>query len=241
MSDVNPIRLLLVDDQPLIRMGLRMVLEARGFAVAGEASDGGEAIAQAAALAPDVILMDVRMPGLDGIQATRAIVHASPGSRILILTTFDLDEYAFAALDAGASGFLLKDAQPTELAAAIEAVATGDAAVSPRVTRRLLDIVSGRLSDAQGGSGASLAAGGSAGAARVVDPDTAARLGELTEREREVLVAMAEGLTNTEIASRLFLSESTVKTHVGRVLMKLDARDRVQAVILALRAGLVSL
>ncbi|ARJ04412.1 DNA-binding response regulator [Cnuibacter physcomitrellae] len=238
MSDVRRIGLLLVDDQPLIRMGLRMVLEARGFAVVGEASDGGEAIAQAAALAPDVILMDVRMPGLDGIQATRAIVHASPGSRILILTTFDLDEYAFAALDAGASGFLLKDAQPTELAAAIEAVATGDAAVSPRVTRRLLDIVSGRLSDAQGGAAGSAASGG---APPAVDPDTAARLGELTEREREVLVAMAEGLTNSEIASRLFLSESTVKTHVGRVLMKLDARDRVQAVILALRAGLVSL
>ncbi|MCS5498465.1 response regulator transcription factor [Cnuibacter physcomitrellae] len=238
MSDVRRIGLLLVDDQPLIRMGLRMVLEARGFAVVGEASDGGEAIAQAAALAPDVILMDVRMPGLDGIQATRAIVHASPGSRILILTTFDLDEYAFAALDAGASGFLLKDAQPTELVAAIEAVATGDAAVSPRVTRRLLDIVSGRLSDAQGGAAGSVA---SAGAPLAVDPDTAARLGELTEREREVLVAMAEGLTNSEIASRLFLSESTVKTHVGRVLMKLDARDRVQAVILALRAGLVSL
>lgn len=238
MSDANPIRLLLVDDQPLIRMGLRMVLEARGFAVAGEASDGGEAIAQAAVLAPDVILMDVRMPGLDGIQATRAIVQASPGSRILILTTFDLDEYAFAALDAGASGFLLKDAQPAELAAAIEAVATGDAAVSPRVTRRLLDIVSGRLGDAQGGSSAPVAP---VGAAHALDAETTARLGELTEREREVLVAMAQGLTNTEIASSLFLSESTVKTHVGRVLMKLDARDRVQAVILALRAGLVSL
>ncbi|WP_378144920.1 response regulator [Cnuibacter sp. UC19_7] len=238
MSDANPIRLLLVDDQPLIRMGLRMVLEARGFAVAGEASDGGEAIAQAAVLAPDVILMDVRMPGLDGIQATRAIVQASPGSRILILTTFDLDEYAFAALDAGASGFLLKDAQPAELAAAIEAVATGDAAVSPRVTRRLLDIVSGRLADAQGGSSAPVAP---VGAAHALDAETTARLGELTEREREVLVAMAQGLTNTEIASSLFLSESTVKTHVGRVLMKLDARDRVQAVILALRAGLVSL
>ncbi len=238
MSDANPIRLLLVDDQPLIRMGLRMVLEARGFAVAGEASDGGEAIAQAAVLAPDVILMDVRMPGLDGIQATRAIVQASPGSRILILTTFDLDEYAFAALDAGASGFLLKDAQPAELAAAIEAVATGDAAVSPRVTRRLLDIVSGRLGDAQGGSSAPVAP---VGAAHALDAETTARLGELTEREREVRVAMAQGPTNTEIASSLFLSESTVKTHVGRVLMKLDARDRVQAVILALRAGLVSL
>jgi DNA-binding NarL/FixJ family response regulator len=227
------IRLLLVDDQPLIRMGLRMVLEARGFAVAGEASDGGEAIAQAAALVPDVILMDVRMPGLDGIQATRAIVQASPGSRILILTTFDLDEYAFAALDAGASGFLLKDAQPAELAAAIEAVAGGDAAVSPRVTRRLLDIVSGRLADTPGGAPETAAAPG-------LDAATAARLAELTDREHEVLVAMAEGLTNTEIAARLYLSESTVKTHVGRVLMKLDARDRVQAVILALRAGLTA-
>jgi DNA-binding NarL/FixJ family response regulator len=230
------IRLLLVDDQPLIRMGLRMVLEARGFAVAGEAGDGGEAIAQAAALAPDVILMDVRMPGLDGIQATRAIVQASPGSRILILTTFDLDEYAFAALDAGASGFLLKDAQPAELAAAIEAVATGDAAVSPRVTRRLLDLVSGRLT-----ADAGVPSGGAVAPGAGLDAATAERLAELTEREREVLVAMAEGLTNTEIAARLFLSESTVKTHVGRVLMKLDARDRVQAVILALRAGLTSL
>jgi DNA-binding NarL/FixJ family response regulator len=240
-----PIRLLLVDDQQLIRMGMRMVLEAQAeFDVVGEAGDGREAIAAAERLKPDVILMDVRMPGMDGIEATRAIVASNPASRIIILTTFDLDEYAFAGLHAGASGFLLKDAQPAELATAIRAVASGDAAVSPRVTRALLEMFSpqlpsssgGAVPDARGGASAPGASGG--GGDRAVD-EAAARLATLTEREREVLVAMAEGLTNSEIAGRFYLSESTVKTHVGRVLMKLELRDRVQAVIFAYGLGLV--
>jgi DNA-binding NarL/FixJ family response regulator len=223
------IRLLLVDDQQLIRLGMRMVLEADpGFEVVGEAGDGHEALAAVARLKPDVVLMDVRMPGMDGIEATRRVVEAHPESRIIILTTFDLDEYAFAGLNAGASGFLLKDAQPAELATAIRAVASGDAAVSPRVTRKLLELFGPQLPSGVPGSTA-------AGAAPAPDE----RFTSLTERERDVLVAMAEGLTNTEIAARFFLSESTVKTHVGRVLMKLELRDRVQAVIYAYRAGLV--
>ncbi|MDO9395760.1 MAG: response regulator transcription factor [Herbiconiux sp.] len=233
------IRLLLVDDQQLIRLGMRMVLEARGdFEVVGEAGDGREAIAAVERLRPDVVLMDVRMPGLDGIEATRAIVAANPASRIIILTTFDLDEYAFAGLNAGASGFLLKDAEPAELTAAIRAVASGDAAVSPRVTRKLLELFGPQLpSTPDGGASAGTpgAAGGSAAHAAPADP----LLATLTEREHEVLVAMAEGLTNSEIAARFFLSESTVKTHVGRVLMKLGLRDRVQAVIYGYSAGLV--
>jgi DNA-binding NarL/FixJ family response regulator len=233
MTDpARPIRLLLVDDQQLIRLGMRMVLEAdAGFEVVGEAADGHEAVEAVERLRPDVVLMDVRMPGMDGIEATRRVVAAHPESRILILTTFDLDEYAFAGLHAGASGFLLKDARPAELATAIRAVASGDAAVSPRVTRALLELFAPQLPAAD-------AAGAAASpSAQAAQPD--ARFASLTEREREVLVAMAEGLTNTEIAERLYLSESTVKTHVGRVLMKLELRDRVQAVIYAYGAGLV--
>ncbi|MCS5722287.1 response regulator transcription factor [Herbiconiux sp. CPCC 203407] len=223
------IRLLLVDDQQLIRLGMRMVLEADpGFEVVGEAGDGHEALAAVARLRPDVVLMDVRMPGMDGIEATRRVVEAHPESRIIILTTFDLDEYAFAGLNAGASGFLLKDAQPAELAAAIRAVASGDAAVSPRVTRKLLELF-----------GPQLPSGAPGGAAADTAPAPDQRFASLTERERDVLVAMAEGLTNTEIAARFYLSESTVKTHVGRVLLKLELRDRVQAVIYAYGAGLV--
>ncbi|GAA2245651.1 response regulator transcription factor [Herbiconiux moechotypicola] len=247
MTDHTPasIRVLLVDDQSLIRMGMRMVLEAQaGIEVAGEAADGWEAIAAVERLHPDVVLMDVRMPGLDGIAATRSIVAAHPASRILILTTFDLDEYAFAGLQAGASGFLLKDAQPAELVAAIRAVASGDAAVSPRVTRKLLELFGPQL---PGGAPAGaitavatqpVASAAPAGGTAALDPTAAARLASLTEREREVLVAIGEGLSNTEIATRLFLSESTVKTHVGRVLMKLELRDRVHAVIFAYSAGL---
>jgi len=236
------IRILLVDDQHLIRLGMRLVLEAEAaLEVVGEAADGREAITAVDRLKPDVVLMDVRMPGLDGIEATRAIVAANPASRIIILTTFDLDEYAFAGLNAGASGFLLKDAEPVELVAAIKAVASGDAAVSPRVTRALLELFGPQL-PAAGAAGGAGVAGGSGAAGPIgsaADSPEAARLASLTEREREVLVAMAEGLTNSEIASRLFLSESTVKTHVGRVLMKLDLRDRVQAVIFSYTAGLV--
>ncbi len=243
MTDTPPrdqaasIRVLLVDDQNLIRLGMRMVLESQpGIEVVGEAGDGREAIDTVARLHPDVVLMDVRMPGLDGIEATRAIVAANPASRIIILTTFDLDEYAFAGLNAGASGFMLKDAPPNELVAAIRAVASGDAAVSPRVTRKLLELFGPALP----GAGAAEPGGPTPGAGGTdLDPADAARLASLTEREHEVLVAMAEGLTNTEIAARLFLSESTVKTHVGRVLMKLELRDRVQAVIFAYSAGLV--
>ncbi|WP_100810798.1 MULTISPECIES: response regulator transcription factor [unclassified Microbacterium] len=224
MSDRAPIRILLVDDQQLIRMGFRMVLEADpGFAVVGEASNGAEAIEAVRDLSPDVVLMDVRMPRLDGIAATTQIVQQHPASRIIVLTTFDLDEYAFGALAAGASGFLLKDVQATELTAAIRAVHSGDATLSPRVTRRMLELFGRRLPNAVG-----------AGA------DDAA-LATLTDRERDVFAAIGAGLTNTEIAAALFVSESTVKTHVGRVLAKMGARDRVQAVILAHRLGVTAI
>ncbi|WP_225755388.1 response regulator transcription factor [Actinotalea sp. Marseille-Q4924] len=219
-----PIRVLLVDDQALLRMGFALVLDAEeDLQVVGEAGDGRAALAQVAALRPDVVLMDVRMPGMNGIDATERIVAEHPGVRVLILTTFDLDEYAFAALRAGASGFLLKDARPAELVAAIRAVASGDAVVSPRVTRRMLEMFADRLP-------ASAEPGSAAG------PDP--RLSGLTPRELEVLRAVAEGLSNAEIAARFFLSEATVKTHVGRILAKLGVRDRVQAVVLAYETGL---
>jgi DNA-binding NarL/FixJ family response regulator len=236
------VRILLVDDQALLRMGFRMVLEAEpGFVVVGEASDGAAGVAAAVAERPDVILMDVRMPVMNGIDATRAIVHQVEGSKVLILTTFDLDEYAFAALRAGASGFLLKDARPAELVAAIRAVAAGDAVVSPRVTKQLLALFGAKLPSetpaAAGAEAADVAMANAANAANAATTDD--RLQALTDREREVLTAIAEGLTNNEIAARLVVSESTVKTHVGRVLQKLGARDRVQAVIFAYETGLV--
>lgn len=220
----DTIKVLLVDDQELIRVGFRMVLEAEpDITVIGEASDGRGAIAQTALLAPDLVLMDIRMPGLDGIAATEAIVREHPQTRVLVLTTFDLDEYAFGAIRAGASGFLLKDAQRHEMIAAVRAVHRGDAALAPRITRMLLEHVSPHL-----------------GAARSEpDPAEAARLAELTDRERDVFLAIGRGLTNSEIAQTLFVGESTVKTHVGRVLAKLGARDRIHAVILAHRLGLV--
>ncbi|PJJ72504.1 DNA-binding NarL/FixJ family response regulator [Diaminobutyricimonas aerilata] len=214
------IRIALVDDQDLLRLGFRMVLQAEpDLEVVGEAASGRTALTMVAQARPDVVLMDVRMPDGDGIEATRRIAQDHPDTRVLILTTFDLDEYAFAGLRAGASGFLLKDTRPAELLSAIRAVAAGDAAVSPRVTRRMLELFGDRL-----------------------QPDTPVvddRLDALTERERQVLVAMAEGLSNGEIAERFFVSESTVKTHVGRVLAKLALRDRVHAVILAYETGLV--
>ena len=220
MND-GPIRILLVDDQQLVRLGFRMVLEAEpGLAVVGEAADGAEAVRLAAQLRPDVVLMDVRMPVLDGIEATRRIVDADPGARIIVLTTFDLDEYAFGGLRAGASGFLLKDARPDELIAAVRAVSAGDAAVSARVTRAMLELFADRLPTG------TLGIPGSGTSA----PDAAAAL---TPREREILVAMGDGLSNGEIGARFYLSESTVKTHVGRVLSKLHLRDRVHAVIFA--------
>ncbi|MBU4335985.1 MAG: response regulator transcription factor [Actinobacteria bacterium] len=219
---MSAVRVLLVDDQPLMRMGFRLVLDAEdGIDVVGEAGDGQIALEQAAALRPDVVLMDVRMPRMNGIEATSALVAAVPEARVLILTTFDLDEYAFAALRAGASGFLLKDARPAELADAIRTVAAGDAVVAPRITRRMLELFADRLPVEVSGT--------------QEDP----RLAALTAREREVLRAIAEGLSNAEIASRFFLSEATVKTHVAHVLDKLGVRDRVQAVVLAFQTGLV--
>ena len=216
------ISVLLADDQPLLRMGFRMIVEAQpDMTVAGEAADGQEAVERTAALAPDVVLMDVRMPGTDGIEATRRIVAGGGDARVLILTTFDLDEYAFSALRAGASGFLLKDAPPDDLLSGIRSVASGDAVVAPSVTRRLLDAYAHRLPDG-------------------TTPVTrSSRLDPLTEREREVLLAVARGLANGEIAAQLVVSEATVKTHVGRILTKLGVRDRVQAVILAYETGLV--
>ncbi|UPL14199.1 response regulator transcription factor [Microbacterium galbinum] len=239
------IRVLLVDDQQLIRLGFRMVLEAENdIEVVGEAGDGEVAIAQAAALQPDLVLMDIRMPGLDGIAATEQIVHRHPQTRVLVLTTFDLDEYAFGAIRAGASGFLLKDVQRHELLSALRAVHRGDAALSPRITRMLLQHVTPTL----GVSGVSATSAVSpaspttvAGVEVAADRgDAAASLLEsLTDRERDVFLALARGLSNAEIGDTLFVTESTVKTHVGRVLAKLGARDRIHAVILAHRAGLV--
>jgi DNA-binding NarL/FixJ family response regulator len=220
------IRVLLADDQELLRAGFRMVLDAQdGIEVVGEAGDGDEAVVLTGRLDPDVVLMDVRMQGVDGIEATRRLVATGARTRGLILTTFDLDEYAFSGLRAGASGFLLKDVPPDQLTAAIRAVAAGDAVVAPRVTRRLLDAFAYQLPD------------GAAEPPRAVADDP--RLRELTAREREVLLEVAAGRTNAEIAKRLVLSEATVKTHVGRILAKLDLRDRVQAVILAYELGLV--
>jgi DNA-binding NarL/FixJ family response regulator len=216
------ITVLIADDQPLQRMGFRMLLDSSMLTtVVGEAEHGADAVRQAATLHPDVVLMDIRMPGMDGIEATRNIVRAGGRSRVLILTTFDLDEYAYSALRAGASGFLLKDALPDELLAGIRAVAAGDAVVAPAMTRRLLSTFTRQLGPASGPAG---------------DAD---RLAALSVREREVLLDMASGLTNSEIAAHLVLSESTIKTHVSRVLAKTGARDRVHAVIIAYDAGLV--
>jgi DNA-binding NarL/FixJ family response regulator len=218
-------RVLLVDDQPLLRLGFRMVIDAHcDMTVVGEAGDGAEAVRLTAELAPDVVLMDVRMPGTDGIEATRQIAQAADGPRVLILTTFDLDAYAFSGLRAGASGFLLKDVPPSDLLSAIRAVASGDAVVAPSVTRRLLDAYADRLPED----------GDAAGAAPIADE----RVARLTEREHEVLLEVAAGRSNAEIAARLVVTEATVKTHVGRVLTKLELRDRVQAVIFAYECGL---
>jgi DNA-binding NarL/FixJ family response regulator len=212
------IRVLLADDQALVRSGFRMILDSRDdVEVVGEARDGIEAVALAAELAPDVILMDVRMPKLDGVEATRRIVASGSETRILILTTFDLDEYVYEAIRAGASGFLLKDVQPVELVDAIRVVAAGNALLGTTVTKRLLE----RFTD---------------GAPQATPTPV---LDGLTEREREILALMAAGLSNSEIADRLVVSETTVKTHVSSILRKLGVRDRVQAVIVAYDAGLV--
>ncbi|GAB2752636.1 response regulator [Streptomyces bullii] len=217
---------LIADDQPLQRFGFRMLLESQDdMTVLGEASNGSEAVRMTAELHPDVVLMDIRMPGLDGIEATRRIAAAGDRTRVLILTTFDLDEYAYAGLRAGASGFLVKDAQPEELLSGVRAVATGDAVVAPSLTRRLLDAYAHHLPTG----------GVTTEAPTPEDP----RLAPLTDREREILTVIGKGWTNTEIATRLHLAESTVKTHVGRILAKTGSRDRIQAVILAYDTKLV--
>jgi DNA-binding NarL/FixJ family response regulator len=215
---------LLADDQELMRMGFRMVIDSQpDLSVVGEAGDGAEAIAAVARLRPTVALMDVRMPVMDGVEATRRIVESGAATRIIILTTFDLDEYVYAALRAGASGFLLKDAQPADLLSAIRAVAAGEAVVAPRVTRRLLESYVHHLP-----------------ASGVADPASGERLAQLTARELEVLELVARGLSNAEIAENFVLSEATVKTHVGRILAKLELRDRVQIVVFAYENGLIS-
>jgi DNA-binding NarL/FixJ family response regulator len=214
-------RVLLADDQELMRMGFRMVMDTQSdLEIVGEASNGTEAVEATRNLSPDVVLMDVRMPELDGVEATRQIVSSNSSARIIILTTFDLDEYVYAALRAGASGFLLKDSPPGDLLSAIRAVASGDAVVAPSVTRRLLSSYAHRL-----------------------PVPTAAedeRMDLLTAREREVLLEVARSLSNAEIAERLVLSEATVKSHVGRILAKLDLRDRVQIVVFAYETGLIT-
>jgi DNA-binding NarL/FixJ family response regulator len=217
------IRVLLVDDQSLLRMGFRMILEAEpDIEVVGEAADGESGVSMASALRPDVVLMDVRMPRMDGIQATAAIVAGSSPGKVLILTTFDLDEYVFAGLKAGASGFLLKDAPPGELLTAIRTVASGEAVLAPTATRRLIDQFVPLLPDP------------------VRRHDRDALLAKLTEREQTVFAQLAAGRSNREIADDLHLSEGTVKVHVGRILAKLDLRDRVQAVVLAYESGLIA-
>ncbi|MGP2438269.1 response regulator [Streptomyces sp. JW3] len=218
---MTTIRVMLVDDQALLRTGFRMVLAAQpDMEVVAEAGDGVEALQVLRATAVDVVLMDVRMPKLDGVEATRRICGEPGAPKVLILTTFDLDEYAFSALKAGASGFLLKDVPPAELLAAIRSVHSGDAVVAPSTTRRLLDRFAPMLPSG-------------------TQQPSHAGLQRLTEREREVMVLVAQGLSNGEIAARLVLSEATVKTHVGRILTKLGLRDRVQVVVLAYETGLV--
>ena len=213
------IKVLLADDQALVRSGFRMLIEAEDdMVVVGETADGREAVAMADRTPVDVVLMDIRMPVMDGVEATRTLVQQGSPARVLVLTTFDLDEYVFAALKAGASGFLLKDARPDDLLNAIRTVAAGEAVMAPTATKRLLQHVVPTLPDAPAG------------------PDP--RLDLLTDREREVLVEIATGATNSEIASTLFMAEGTVKTHIGRLLTKLQARDRVGLVLFAYENGL---
>ena len=216
----EPIRVLLVDDQSLVRSGFRMLIDSEDdMAVVGEASNGAEALEKLRTIEVDVALMDIRMPVMDGVETTRRIATSSLPTRVMILTTFDLDEYVYAALKAGASGFLLKDARPAELLSAIRSVADGEAVVAPSATKRLLDHVVPTLP---------------------ADPHAAdERLASLTDREREVLVEIAKGATNAEIAQTLYMAEGTVKTHIGRLLSKLDCRDRVGLVLLAHEVGLV--
>ena len=215
----GPPRVVIVDDQALVRRGFRMILAAGGIDVVGEAADGAEAVAAVAELRPDVVLMDIRMPTMDGLEATRRILASGPDCRVIILTTFDLDSYVYAALAAGASGFLLKDVSPEHLVAAIRLVSTGDALLAPSITRRLVERFAA-----------------DAPAPAVLHRDLAA----LTPRELEVLALLGRGLSNADLAAQLTLSEATVKTHVARIFAKLSLRDRAQAVVLAYETGLVS-
>ncbi|WP_370615250.1 response regulator [Mumia qirimensis] len=219
-EDTATIGVLVVDDQALVRTGFRLILEIEpDLTVVGEAADGDEAVDLAASVKPDVVLMDVRMPGTDGITATERIVAASGEEvRVVMLTTFDMDEYVFDALRAGASGFLLKDVQPEFLVAGIRAVHGGDSLLAPSITRRMIETYLDRPA--------------------VIDPRARSSLDALTTRERETLLHLAKGLTNSEIATHMFVSETTVKTHIGHILTKLGLRDRVQAVIFAYETGL---
>lgn len=215
---------LIADDQPMQRFGFRMLLESQDdMTVVGEAANGHEAVQLVSQRHPDVALMDIRMPLLDGIEATRRIIRTGSRTRVLIVTTFDLDRYAYDGLRAGASGFLIKDALPEELLSGVRAVAGGDAVVAPSLTRRLLDAYAQHLPAAPGGP---------------ASPDP--RIARLTDREREILTVIGQGWSNSEISERFHLAESTVKTHVSRILAKTEARDRVQAVILAYDTHLVS-
>ncbi|QKW28590.1 response regulator transcription factor [Streptomyces seoulensis] len=214
------IRVLIADDQQMVRQGFTVLLDARAdIEVVGQAVDGLDAVAKTAELAPDVVLMDIRMPELNGIEATRRVTARTPGTKVLVLTTFDLDEYVYEALCAGASGFLLKDASADQLAEAVRVVAAGDALLAPGITRRLI----AEFARINGGP----------------RPARATRVGDLTERETEVLTLIAQGLSNAEIAGRLVVAEQTVKTHVGRILVKLGLRDRTQAAVYAYESGLV--
>ncbi|GAA1045773.1 response regulator transcription factor [Rothia amarae] len=222
MFEASPLRVLLVDDQSLLRMGFRLVLEGTDIEVVGEASDGAQGVAMAQELRPDVVLMDVRMPVMDGIEATRQITQTTE-SRVIILTTFDVDEYAFAGLRAGASAFMLKDAQPEELVRAVQVVNAGESIVAPRMTARLVEEFINNTSTSN----------------YALNGIYKSRLESLTPRERDTVEAIATGLSNSEIAEKFFVSETTVKTHVRSILSKLDVRDRVQVVVFAYESGMV--
>lgn len=222
MSEAPPLRVLLVDDQSLLRMGFRLVLEGADIEVVGEASDGVQGVAMAQELHPDVVLMDVRMPVMDGIEATRQITQTTE-SRVIILTTFDVDEYAFAGLRAGASAFMLKDAQPEELVRAVQVVNAGESMVAPRMTARLVEEFINNTSTSN----------------YALNGIYKSRLESLTPRERDTVEAIATGLSNSEIAEKFFVPETTVKTHVRSILSKLDVRDRVQVVVFAYESGMV--